>query len=296
MNYPIPLSAALTQGAEYYPNYAAFQASNPNEASDFVDAPIKRWRIPGLPPTQQFTFKYAEPNTEIKSMTMTGKEAGMLNLPGARKPYPKYETWLAARPKSQSMVKFTFFASQFERPVETDDNTTILFSPAEAKAFLTLLPSGWGMEEAPPPAPTAVFNWKDERRVWNVLAPDGQKYSLGHIFRDISTRGVGAPGKFVTLGKDEVSPASLGGEPLVWIPLVANTGEAETRSIPLPLRDLLPGERIHITALALLEIVMEGSPLDGGTTGANSEVLVVAKETLKRVTQMQLKIDRAMPG
>lgn len=296
MDYPIPLNAALPQGTEYYANFANFQVINPSEKlADFADAPIKRWRMKGLVPGQDYTFRYVQHDLSVQTMTMKGFDAGQLNLPGLRTVYQKYEDWLAARPKSQSTVSFSFFGSGFTRLVDSDDNLTLLFTPAEASAFAKLVPAGWNLAEAVPPSPASTYNWADNCRVWDLIAPGGARYSLGFMFRDASVKGVGAPGKFVVVDKDHPAVASLGGEPLVWVPTVIPTGEAETREIPLPQRDLLPGEKYVATLASTIEIAMDGTPATGAAPGT-SDILGVAKETLRLMNEVVVpKLSKIIP-
>ena len=255
----------LAPGVEYFNNRAEFLAKTGTQAPPFrAGEPIKRWRIMGRPVGDIYTaYKFlnrdasGHPFIDSNGNVSIGG-AGLLNLPGAYG-FPKYADWLKP---ANSFRLFDFAGTTHRYPI--DPELLMTQADAESLAIEIASQSGTGavaVEEI------GAHEYSDLRKVFNIRVGDGSRYAAGILFKARSiTNGIGSPGLWTV---------PVNGSP-VWTPATTVTGEAETRVIPVPVRELLPGERLQVNLANQIVVVSgeEAAPTSGGGfTAADREML-----------------------
>lgn len=193
---------------------------------------IKRWfdtspHIMAAKEDDMVSYHYFDAEKGIiTKMTLTAGEARTPNLPGTYE-WPKYV--VAPTP---AMIRNALTGAEVALTPQ------ILTQRANAETLAAELSHSYS-------APVAIseqelggpwhFVWHGEtRRVFNLLTPKGA-FQAALLLAQKYRSGIGAPGRW------DVS----GAEP-VWIPEQTDVGEYDPRpEIPIPVRDLLPGEVIE---------------------------------------------------
>lgn len=161
----------------------------------------------------------------IRQMVLPASEAATVNLPG-KVTYPLYviAPTRAARAGVSGVWPVTLSLESEARALlaELGLSNAILYDEGAGSA----MPVDYG---------------DDPRRMWN-FAHKGQSYSVGGLLASKHREGIGAPGRWVI------------GETIEWIAdPPAPTGLDDTRPPrELPVRDLLPNERIAQTLMGAL--------------------------------------------
>jgi hypothetical protein len=172
----------------------------------------------------------------FERLQMTAAEASMPNLPGSLV-YPKYRV-----APTRAVLRSTLDGS--ESPL----NPAYLCEEAEALAVARELGVGpEGVRQSEFGGPWR-FSWNGEsRRLWTVEWK-GERLQASMLVAQRNGAGVGAPGRWET-----------GGAEPVWAPeVITETGEQDPRpEAPIPVRRLLPGERVEQTFGGIWVVVRE---------------------------------------
>lgn len=190
---------------------------------------IKRWFdtsvLEGVEDAENHVVQYevfdATRPRGVRVLAMTAAEAAAPNLPGAAV-YPKY----VVAPTPAVIVAPISGEKSGVNPEHLSDR-------AEAVALAAEL----GLDAAAVRESSLamfVVYWNGERRRPWVIEWKGSDLQVSLLLRMRYANGVGAPGRWDVSG---TSP--------VWVPEAPETGEQDMRpEIPIPVRPLLPNERI----------------------------------------------------
>ncbi len=157
-------------------------------------------------------------NWGVRQLVMPAAEAATVNLPGAVF-YPPYVV---------SPTKATRGGSGI--------NAEYLSLESDAKQILAEIGGTGLLDEGASAVFPVVYPADEPRRVWDVIFK-GQPLNVGLLLAAKYANGVGAPGRWDTSGSDAV-----------WVSdPPAPTGVTDTRPPrPVPVRDLLPNEKIQV--------------------------------------------------
>lgn len=228
---------------------------------------IKRWfdtsvleNFSGDPENEVVAYDVfdAKSETGTRRMVLTVAEASTPNLPG-KMVYPKY----VVAPTPALIVT----------PVtgETQGlNSNTICAYREAVALAAEL--GLGPDAVRESALGGLFRveWNgEERRAW-VIAWRGENLQVSLLLKLKYANGVGAPGRW---NLDATSPT--------WMSEAQETGEQDTRpEVPIPVRKLLPGEKVASGFGGLMMIQREDlseSPEDEMLKRIDMRVEAIAK-------------------
>jgi hypothetical protein len=187
--------------------------------------PIKTWfdssvagRLPGEVVTYSVVRKVeGQAAYAVSPFAITAEDAARVNLPGAYR-YPAY------------VPADTPAMAGGQRAI----NPVFLTERAEAEALGREL--GLSVVEIPIPVlPIHELAWNGEtRRQWALALPNGKRAVAGLLLQQKYAGGIGAPGfwKFNAQGYP------------IWEPIHPITSNPNAKVMPLPVRGLLPNERL----------------------------------------------------
>jgi hypothetical protein len=157
-------------------------------------------------------------NWGVRQMVLPAAEAASVNLPGAIT-YPPYAIAPTKATRGGSGI-----------------NAEYLSLDSEANQLMAEIGGSNLLDEGNSAVFPVIYPADEPRRVWDIVFK-GQPLNVGLLLAAKYAKGVGAPGHWDTSGSDAV-----------WVPdPPAPTGANDNRPPrPLPVRDLLPNEKIQI--------------------------------------------------
>lgn len=248
MSAPVSLPVAPPQPDEdiYSPvNLALFQEyTRESYRSTFgVDAPpwdaarlYKAWFDSSVFTPQPNTVTYqifgqdATGAWGFQNLTLAFADAAAVNLPGAIT-YPKYvvQPTAATRGASGMSANYLSLASDANALLPTFGGTSIV-------------------DQGITPVFPVVYPADEPRRMWAIVAPNGNQLNVGLLLLERNVGGIGSPGRW-----DTSADSSPGGYPVWLADPAAPSGLDDTRPhCAMPVRALLPNERIGIQTLGIL--------------------------------------------
>ena len=265
---------------------------DPNLLGSGIGA-IKRWVATGLDPANPnapYTLPYLGLNAQgqpaVLSMTIPASMASKLNLAGSIG-YQKYDDWLQARGGTKTVHIFSFNGQQIQRPV-VEQEWPLLLTPQEAQNLAAEIGNGAKVVDTVTDQYFQLgFLWdpNDPRRIQDIVVGTWRG-AAGYLFRDRSVAGVGAPGTWSL--STEISPAP--GSPK-FTPATPATGQAETRVIPIPIRDLATDEKPVFGGGLFPELMVQKGTDTSSGTGISSDLEAIIRDTHDRI----VRIDNLLP-
>ena len=215
--------------------------------------PIQRW-FDTTPQTGNVTYTVFA-GDKIQQLTITAEAARTPNLPG-KYDYPRY-TFGPTKAKTVAPNGLT-----------EGVNPEILVDPAIARslaqevvgtAIEAALLEGW------------TYEWADETRRPFDIEVNGKRHAAFALLKMKYAQGVGAPGHWI---------ATPGGP--IWVSEVQPTGETVVAVTPMPIRPLLPNEKL-VSGGLFGGYLIERSDVEGEPTGGGGGLTKAQAETLAEI-------------
>lgn len=247
---------------------------------------IKRWfdsSVAGYSPDALVTYATVAKGPDGKPglipFVLSAREAGSVNLPG-RYDYPKYTL-----PPSKAFVNvYDNSGNVIGRNIIPPEELATWEEAEELRADLAGVNiAAVDVTENQYGGPYAVIYPPDEsRRMLTVVLASGAAHSVQRLLCQRNALGVGSPGRWEPI---------LSSDSIQWISEIPQeTGEFDPRpEVPIPCRDLEPGEEFVLGFAGLIAIRRTDTP--GGQALSDEKAMPGnVAEILKRVIQLQKRI------
>lgn len=259
----------LAANVKYWDNRLKYQQDTGEQAPPFDSKKpggIKTWRMDSAAlmdksVTYQTLGKNAQGNPAVVPVTIPADLAGQVNFPGAYV-YPKYEDWKSTKPATA--IRYTQFLGRFPNPIPRE----LLMLPEEAAQLAAEIGNGATAQEEP-----GEHSYPDRNRVFNIVV-NGIAYAAGFLLMSRAGEGLGSPGHWVV--GSNAGPK--------WVSEHPATGEAVTDMVPIPVRALLPNERLIVGLTGLVQVQVGDAPVPAGG-GLTADQAAMLKAIYDRVLQ-----------